>query len=112
MAKPEWGTKRTCTHCGARFYDLNKSPIICPKCGEENEAEAPVKLRRTKDPKVAKPAKVAAPVEEEEVEDTQSDTDTDDDSDDDLMEDAGDLGEDDEDMAEVMEHVESEDEDM
>ncbi len=30
MAKPEWGTKRTCQVCGKKFYDLNKHPIICP----------------------------------------------------------------------------------
>ena len=34
MAKPEWGTKRT-GPCGTKFYDLNKSPIICPGCGGE-----------------------------------------------------------------------------
>lgn len=29
------GTKRTCqsTECGARFYDLNRDPIVCPICG-------------------------------------------------------------------------------
>ncbi len=32
MAKPELGTKRQCGSCGAKFYDLNKDPIICPKC--------------------------------------------------------------------------------
>ncbi len=26
------GTKRTCPECNARFYDLNKDPIECPKC--------------------------------------------------------------------------------
>ena len=34
MAKPEWGTKRT-GPCGTKFYDFNKSPIICPGCGSE-----------------------------------------------------------------------------
>ncbi len=33
MAKPELGTKRLCPHCGAKFYDLSKDPIVCPKCG-------------------------------------------------------------------------------
>ena len=33
MAKPELGTKRLCAHCGAKFYDLNHTPIACPKCG-------------------------------------------------------------------------------
>ena len=31
------GTKRTCQNgeCGARFYDLNRSPILCPICGSK-----------------------------------------------------------------------------
>ena len=32
MAKPELGTKRLCSNCGAKFYDLSKTPIVCPKC--------------------------------------------------------------------------------
>jgi uncharacterized protein (TIGR02300 family) len=39
MAKPEWGRKRTCQVCGKKFYDLNKSPIICP-CPEAVEFDA------------------------------------------------------------------------
>lgn len=35
MAKPELGTKRVCINCAAKFYDLNKDPITCPKCGTE-----------------------------------------------------------------------------
>jgi uncharacterized protein (TIGR02300 family) len=38
VAKPELGTKRLCAHCGARFYDLNHTPITCPKCGAVFEA--------------------------------------------------------------------------
>lgn len=33
MAKPELGLKRTCVDCNARFYDLNRIPPVCPKCG-------------------------------------------------------------------------------
>ena len=33
MAKPELGNKHKCQHCGVCFFDLNKSPITCPKCG-------------------------------------------------------------------------------
>ena len=33
MAKVELGTKRQCQNCGAKFFDLNKDPIVCPKCG-------------------------------------------------------------------------------
>lgn len=32
MAKPDLGTKRLCGSCGAKFYDLGKDPIVCPKC--------------------------------------------------------------------------------
>ena len=33
--KQDRGTKRTCqnSECGARFYDLSRSPIACPICG-------------------------------------------------------------------------------
>ena len=29
------GTKQLCPACHAKFYDLNRSPAKCPKCGEE-----------------------------------------------------------------------------
>ena len=32
MTKPELGAKRLCVHCGAKFYDLYRSPVTCPKC--------------------------------------------------------------------------------
>jgi uncharacterized protein (TIGR02300 family) len=32
VAKPELGTKRLCGNCGAKFYDLLRNPIVCPKC--------------------------------------------------------------------------------
>ena len=46
MVKASWGTKRTCQSCAARFYDLNKGPIKCPKCGREHDREDFVKVRR------------------------------------------------------------------
>lgn len=33
MAKAELGLKRTCVECNSRFYDLNRVPPVCPKCG-------------------------------------------------------------------------------
>jgi uncharacterized protein (TIGR02300 family) len=33
VAKPELGAKHQCQNCGAKFFDLNKDPIVCPKCG-------------------------------------------------------------------------------
>jgi uncharacterized protein (TIGR02300 family) len=41
MAKPELGLKRTCVSCGAKFYDMAKQPAVCPKCGTEQPAEQP-----------------------------------------------------------------------
>lgn len=32
MTKPELGTKRLCAGCNAKFYDLLKTPIVCPMC--------------------------------------------------------------------------------
>ena len=47
MAKPEWGTKRTCQVCGKKYYDLNKSPIICP-CPEAVEFDPNYYLKTRK----------------------------------------------------------------
>jgi uncharacterized protein (TIGR02300 family) len=33
VVKPELGSKRQCQNCGAKFFDLNRDPIFCPKCG-------------------------------------------------------------------------------
>ena len=38
MAKPDLGTKRICPNCGTRYYDLNRDPIVCPRCGTYFEA--------------------------------------------------------------------------
>lgn len=32
--KPEWGHRRTCGDCSSNFYDMNRSPITCPKCNK------------------------------------------------------------------------------
>jgi len=32
VTKPELGTKRFCGNCSSKFYDLHKSPIVCPNC--------------------------------------------------------------------------------
>ena len=45
MAKPELGTKRLCGSCGAKFYDLSKDPIVCPKCATTFVIAAPVSRR-------------------------------------------------------------------
>ena len=40
MARPELGLKRQCMSCGAKFYDLGRDPIVCPKCGAVYQAAA------------------------------------------------------------------------
>ena len=64
MAKPELGTKRLCAHCSAKFYDLGKDPIVCPKCGQVYEV-APVITRGRPEPAAVVAARTPpAPVEE------------------------------------------------
>ena len=41
MGRPELGTKCTCSGCNERFYDLNRSAPICPKCGIQWSPETP-----------------------------------------------------------------------
>lgn len=86
------GLKRICMSCGARFYDLNKKPIICPTCNVEFTGEIKVKSRRGRLPAEMAEAQVdeAEPeVVEVETEEVESDEETvsldelDEDSDDD-----------------------------
>jgi len=65
VAKPELGTKRLCGNCGAKFYDLSKDPIVCPKCHTVLELVT-VNARARPEPAAA-PAHAAAPAPEEEV---------------------------------------------
>jgi uncharacterized protein (TIGR02300 family) len=45
MSKPARGTKRVCPSCGARFYDLGRSPITCPVCQAVYQMTAPTARR-------------------------------------------------------------------
>ncbi len=60
MVRPELGSKRTCVQCGARFYDLNRQPAVCPKCGTEQPPEQP-RLRRPQ-PQSPEERKTLSPV--------------------------------------------------
>src|SRR5271170_8135096 len=48
VAKPDWGSKRICPSCGARYYDLSRKPVICPKCTTPFDPEAFLKSRRSR----------------------------------------------------------------
>src|SRR5205823_7798487 len=120
VAKPEWGTKRICPSCGARYYDLMRDPVVCPKCTTPFDPEAFLKARRARP--VAPVEKELAPVgaedidadlEVEEIETTEDEEEEavpleEAEEDEELIEDASELGEDEDDMAEVIDNVEEE----
>lgn len=61
MVNPKLGTKRVCRKCSAPFYDLNKDPMTCPKCGKTFDVqEFSSKYVKTS----GRGQKVEAPVEE------------------------------------------------
>jgi len=68
LVKADLGTKRVCPSCGARFYDLSKRPIECPKCAFAFEPEAMYKQRRPRQPEAVAAAPVPAEAEDEEQE--------------------------------------------
>jgi len=93
VAKTELGAKRQCQNCGAKFFDMNKDPIVCPKCGtvfqgaarveravvkevvEEDEVVAPAGVElvsldevEASEEKAAEPAAEDVDVEEDEAE--------------------------------------------
>jgi uncharacterized protein (TIGR02300 family) len=72
VVKAELGTKRTCPSCGAKFYDLLRSPVVCPKCGQSFVA-APLLPSKGEIPQAAvvKPREAPKPVEPEEVPDVE-----------------------------------------
>ena len=48
MGRPELGSKCVCASCTERFYDLRRTPPVCPKCGAEYTAPKPKMLRPTR----------------------------------------------------------------
>ena len=101
MPKADLGMKLTCESCGARFYDLNKQPGHCPKCGTANARPVIFKASRGRpsaEEKIAAQkaaaaaaAKPAAAKDEEAAED-------DEEEDEGVIEDTSDLGEDDDEV--------------
>ncbi len=110
VAKSEWGLKRTCQSCSTRFYDLSRTPIVCPKCGAVFDPEIILKTRRPKAAPVERPAPVPVEVEEVEVvvEGEEEVVAPADEEAEPVMEDTSELGEDKEDVAEVIENVDKE----
>jgi uncharacterized protein (TIGR02300 family) len=135
VAKTEWGAKRTCHSCGARFYDLCRDTIVCPVCDTVYDPERQPRTRRgggaIKDDVVAvsrvdedapKKRKLEAETVDSDNDDESATESSDEKGDDgdmeeikaedgDLIEDTSDLGEDDDDIGEVMEHLDEDVED-
>jgi uncharacterized protein (TIGR02300 family) len=106
MTKPELGTKRLCANCSARYYDLNKPPIACPKCGTPFKVIATTARTRFEQRAVASQPEVApeeAPSEisldEDGTEDVETEETARDDSEDTLIED---VEEEDTDVSEII----------
>ena len=110
LPKASLGTKRICPNCHLPFYDLHKSPAHCPNCAHAFDPTEVLKGRRTRgNEPVAKPeevkvAKAPADAELPEVGEA-AETEEGEEADNELLEDASDLGEDEDDVAEVIENV-------
>ena len=50
MSKPARGSKRVCQSCGARFYDLGRTPIVCPSCQAVYQVTQPTSRRAERAP--------------------------------------------------------------
>ena len=108
MAKSDWGEKRECQECQARFYDLKRDPIMCPKCEAVIRIEPPKRARPAVKKQAVEPPKAAAITEiESDVEKSEEDLvddelvevesdgseDNQESGEDELIEDTSDLGE-------------------
>lgn len=127
MAKRELGAKHVCPECYTRFYDFERQPPLCPKCGAAPSIPAtapPEPKEEGPPPETAEPRRDLAEDQPKQMDAddvpalTVADlTDGDDDgdevlkpvqggeADDGVIEDASDLGEDEDDMSEAREHV-------
>lgn len=122
MVKPEWGMKRICPNCGTRYYDMRRDPVTCPKCSALFDPEALLKTRRARVQPIVEEEAAEEPLVGEEVEAEAEDLEGEEEEEEaapiageeeeeeELIEDASELGEDEDDMAEVIENVEDDEE--
>ena len=128
VTKPNLGKKRTCQSCETRFFDFNKNPAICPKCGAKNKISINKPRRnslpepKTLDANINTDERFSEDATIEEIEtkldDSHQDNETDeleaeldDTLDDSLMENTSELDEDSDELSEVFEHVNDDDSD-
>ena len=112
LAKADWGSKHSCQNCGAKYYDLNRSPATCPKCGTTFNPDALLRSRRGRAKEESKPApvvKTKAAVVAKDVDDEYEALADDDEDGDKVIEDVSELVEDDSDVVEVVVEDEKDD---
>lgn len=110
MIGKEFGIKRACQNCGAKFFDLKKKVPTCPQCGTEFVAikTRTRKIAAKKEKEVAVvpdvPADNKADSEEEALNEigAELEVEVDDDEENTLIEDTSDIGDDDDDMAGII----------
>jgi len=100
VTKPEWGLKRICPSCNARYYDMRKNPPVCPTCSTVFDPESVMKVRRraAADEKARK-AQPATETTPDDIEDIAIEGD----GEDSVIEDAEELGDEDTELEEVVE---------
>jgi len=69
MAHATLGRKQRCASCGIKFYDLKKSPAVCPSCGTEFDPETLLKSRRGRAASKEETAKAPSQADENEADD-------------------------------------------
>jgi len=98
LAKPEWGEKRICLDCGAKFYDMQRSPIVCPSCETVFVPVVATRSSRAKAPAPKPKSKLVKPAVADEDAALVTDDDDEEISDDPVLET---LGDDDEDASDL-----------
>ena len=94
MAKADLGIKRACLSCGMKFYDFNRTPIICPGCSTEFSLENLLTSRKGRSALKSTVSKAQAK-KSEDVEDQDKNVHDDEDGDDENAEQNAGIGEED-----------------
>jgi uncharacterized protein (TIGR02300 family) len=76
MPAKDLGTKHACFKCGTKFYDMKKTPAICPKCGAD-QRESPALKPAPAERRARAAARPVEPVDEVEVEELDEDAEVD-----------------------------------
>ena len=109
MVDPKLGTKRQCEACDAKFYDLNKKPVTCPKC--QTLFDPSVLVRKPAPEKEIAPKDESSDEDELELDDVEVSLESlDDDDDDDLDDETEVLLVDDDDDSDIL--IDDDDDDL